>query len=76
MLSEAVVREAAKGFVPVRVDPRSPGDDRAAFEYKSTRYVPEIVLIAPDGEVIDRVKERNPEAFARILREAVAELGR
>jgi len=76
VLSDARVREAAKGFVCVRVDPRSPGESQAAFEFKSTRYVPEVVLIAPDGEVIDRISARSPEAFATVLRDALAELRR
>jgi hypothetical protein len=76
VLSDARVREAAKDFVCVRIDPRSPGETRAAFEFKSTRYVPEVVLLSPDGEVIDRISARSPEGFAAVLRDALAELRR
>ena len=56
MLSDARVQEVLAEFLTVKVDPRQAGFDREALDrYKSTRYVPEIVLIAPDGAVLGRL---------------------
>ncbi len=87
VLSHAKVKEAAAGIVAVKIDPRNPGDDPAAAAeslqayktYKTTRYVPELVLVAPDGEAIESIemsKVMDPEALAKVLREAAEGRGR
>ena len=83
MLSHEKVQEAAKGVVVVKLDPRDLGDDKAAAmevfkEYKTTRYVPELVLVAPDGESIESIDNShlNPDALAEKLRKAAEGVSR
>ena len=59
MFSDSRIRELAEQFICVKVDPRDRNADRAAFEYKSTRYVPEVVFLSPDGEVVGRLGDRS-----------------
>jgi hypothetical protein len=77
VLSDAKVREAAGGVIAVKLDPRSPGGDIEVIrKYKTTRYVPELVLIAPDGEAIESLdnKELNPDSLSKRLREVADEV--
>ncbi len=77
MLSDNKVREAAKAVIAVSLDPRNlPADREAAMavfkKYKTTRYVPELVLVAPDGEAIESIdsSDLNPGALSEKLRKA------
>ena len=72
-LSDERVREEMKGFVCVKIDPRSPGSSRAAFDHKSTRYVPEMVLLMADGEVMERPDRYEPGELAATLKAALLE---
>jgi hypothetical protein len=83
VLSHEKVREAAKGVIVVKLDPRNLGDDKAAAmevfkAYKTTRYVPELVLVAPDGEAIESIdnSDLNPDTLAEKLRKAAEEVSR
>ena len=67
MFSDARIQELAVEFVCVKVDPRQPGVNSEAFEYKSTRYVPEVVFLDPDGEVVERLEERTVEGVAATM---------
>ena len=67
MFSDARIQELAADFVCVKVDPRDPGESREAFEYKSTRYVPEVVFIAPDGEIVDGLDARDAKGAAETM---------
>ena len=67
MFSDARIQELAVDFVCVKVDPNDPGENREAFEYKSTRYVPEVVFLDPDGEVVERLEERTVEGVAATM---------
>ena len=73
------LREAARGIIAVKLDPRTPGVDPEVFrKYKTTRYVPELVLVAPDGEAMESLDNRglNPESLSRRLREAAEEVNK
>ena len=61
MLSDDRIRKLSKEFICVKVDPRSPGEGKTAFEFKSTQYVPEVVFLAPDLEVLGRLEGRSPD---------------
>ena len=68
MFSHDRVRPLLDRFVLVRADPRSPEVDKSLFSrYKSTRFVPEIVFVSPDGEVLGRLADRSPAGAAREL---------
>ncbi|MCI0652025.1 MAG: hypothetical protein L0Z55_09090 [Planctomycetes bacterium] len=70
MFSKAEVRDAASEWICVKVDPR---ETRDAMEYKSTRYVPEIVLISSDGERIATLEPASPDHVASTLRSIASE---
>ncbi len=73
MFSNQDVQEAASAFVCVKVDPRETQD---AMEHKTTRYVPEVVLLRSDGERIATLEERDPAGVAETLRTVAAEHAR
>jgi hypothetical protein len=76
VLSDAKVREITKEFICVNVDPRKVPRDHPALEHKSTRFVPEIVLLTPDEEAFDSVDDRDPEDFAATLQKALEKMKR
>ena len=75
--SDAKVRKLSEEFICVKADPRaSDGIYGDAAEYKATRYVPEVVLIDPDGEVVDYIDSRSVEGVTETLISVLAELKR
>ncbi len=74
MLSDDKVRKAAKKFVCVKVDPRSPGDGRDALKHKTTRYVPELVILDPAGEEGTVVEDRSVDGILSAMDDALREL--
>lgn len=76
VFSDARIRELAERFVCVKVDPRDPRDGGDAFRYKSTRYVPEVVFIDPEGEVISRLQSRDADGVVEEMRAALSRSGR
>lgn len=76
MLSDARIRKLAEGFVCVKVDPRDPGPGRAAFEHKSTRYVPEVVFLSPRGETLGRLDAATVDGVLESMRAALEKVGR
>jgi hypothetical protein len=73
VLSDPTVRTIASNFVPVKIDPR---ESRDALEHKSTRYVPELVVLDPSQNFIARIDERDPEGVRDALASALAEVTR
>lgn len=73
MLSDPSVRTVASSFVAVKIDPR---ESRDALEHKSTRYVPELVVLDPAQNFIARIDDRDPEGMRLALAEALAEVTR
>lgn len=59
MFSAEPIQELAKQFVCIKIDPKKTGGSHAAFKYKSTRYVPEVVLLSSKGEVLGRLEDRS-----------------
>lgn len=76
MLSDARIRKLAESFVCVKVDPRDPGAGRAAFEHKSTRYVPEVIILSPGGETLGRLEGATVEKVLESMRAALEKVGR
>jgi hypothetical protein len=73
VLSDPSIRTVASNFVPVKLDPR---ETRDALEYKSTRYVPELVVLAPNLEFIARIDERDVAGIRNALADALAKVAR
>lgn len=71
MLSDARIQKLAGEFICVKVDPRDRSADRDAMEFKSTRYVPEVVFLSPQGDVIDRLEERSVDGVVRTMEEVL-----
>ena len=67
MFSNSRIQELAEQFICVKADPRDRNVDQAAFEYKSTRYVPEVVFLSPDGEVVARLEDRTVRGAAAAM---------
>ena len=66
----------------MKFDPRDPGVDgetaKAILEkYKTTRFVPELVLVAPDGEFLLSIplEDLAPDRLADHLRKAAGDAG-
>ncbi|MFC1707743.1 hypothetical protein ACFL59_13160 [Planctomycetota bacterium] len=74
MLSQDDVQKVLESYVLVKVDPRERGADRSALKYKTTRYVPEVVLLDPQGNSLGTVKSRNVAGYAQELRSALAKV--
>ena len=72
MFSDSRVKKLAKEFVCVKVDPRDPNRDREAMAYKSTRYVPDVVFVSPEGEELGSLRERTAEGAAAELEAVLA----
>lgn len=75
MLSQERIQQLAESFVCAKVDPRESGVSHKAMELKSTRYVPEIVLIDKQGYVAESVQagfdlETIATAMERVLQRA------
>ncbi len=70
MLSDPEVRTVASNFVAIKIDPR---ESRDAMEHKSTRYVPELVVLDPSQNFIARIDERDPQGVKRALENALSE---
>lgn len=73
VLSDPSVRTVASNFVPVKIDPR---ESRDALEHKSTRYVPELVVLDPSQNFVARIDDRDPDGVRRALEAALAEVTR
>lgn len=71
MFSDSRIQELAKEFVCVKVDPRERGVDRTPFRYKSTRYVPEVVILSSEGEVLGRIEEHTAAGVAAKMETAL-----
>lgn len=67
MFSDARIQELAADFVWVKADPNQRNVNRGAFQYKATRYVPEVVFVSPDGDVVKRLQERTVEGVAATM---------
>ncbi len=79
MFSLPEVRSLLDRFVLLKVDPRNPGAGAPASEWKSTRYVPEVVLLSPEGEVLDRIDESSElsaDGARAVLTAALGKLSR
>ena len=57
VLSNDRIKELAEKFVCVKVDPREVGAGHDSMKLKSTRYVPEIVLVSAQGFVAETVEQ-------------------
>lgn len=57
VLSDDRIKELAEKFVCIKVDPREVGAGHDSMKLKSTRYVPEIVLIDSRGIVAETVEK-------------------
>jgi len=64
VFSDKKVQRLARGFICVKVDPR---ERVQAWEFKSTRYVPEVVFLTNDLEVIARLEDRTVPGTARLM---------
>ena len=73
MLSDPSVRSVASNFIPVKIDPR---ESRDALEHKSTRYVPELVVLDASQNFIARIDERDPEGVRIALANALTQASR
>ena len=72
MLSQDEVIAVLESFVTVKVDPRERDADRDAFQHKTTRYVPEVALLAPDGKRLGTLKSRDVTGVVRELESVIA----
>lgn len=73
MLSNPKVQAKLAAFVTVKIDPRAPGVSRAPFRHKSTRYVPELVVIdARNGgeTVLAKLKNTSVSGVTKALQQA------
>ena len=68
MLSQAEVQEVAAEFVTVKIDPRETADAR---EHKTTRYVPELVVLDSQQNLISSIQARSAPAMVEALRKAL-----
>lgn len=73
MLSDPSVRLVASNFIAVKVDPRS---SRDALEHKTTRYVPELVVLDPSQNLIASIDARDPQGVRDELANALAAASR
>jgi len=76
VFSDERIKKLSQEFICVKVDPRNPKGDRAAFEHKSTRYVPEVVFLSPDGEVLDRLEDRSVDGAAETMEDVLKQVKR
>ena len=77
MFSDARVRKLSEEFICVKADPRASDDVYSdAAEYKTTGTVPEVVLIDPDGEVVDYLDPRSVEGVIATLSSVLEDLKR
>ena len=54
-LSSARIQKLGADVVTVKIDPRAVGRDHPAMEFKSTRYVPELVVLDHRGKLVETV---------------------
>ena len=76
MFSDSRIVKLAEEFVCVKVDPRVRAEYEAASEYKSTRYVPEVVFLDPQGEVVGRLEDRSVEGAASAMEQVLRKVKR
>ena len=74
MLSDPSVKLVASNFVAVKIDPNATLDAR---EHKSTRYVPELVVLDPSQNHVATIDGhsaalRSPVAMQQALADALA----
>jgi hypothetical protein len=71
VFSDEKIRELAREFVTVKLDPRESSD---AGRFKATRFVPEVVFLTSKLRVINRLAERSVagvrSTMQRVLRRA------
>lgn len=73
MFSDSKVAGLLKQFIVVKADPRSLSFDSGMRRHKVTRYVPEVVLLSPDEEVLGRFDSRASVTEVRRLLQAALE---
>jgi hypothetical protein len=78
VFSNEQVLELARRFVCMKADPADRGLDRSVFAHKATRYVPEVVFLSPDEEVLGRLDtgRLDPEAAAAQLEAVLKDFAR
>ena len=75
MLSDAKIRPLLDRFLVINSDPREPRTFRSFRRFKSTRYVPEVVLLSHEGRVLGRLEDEELQeagAAARKLKSVLA----
>ena len=73
MLSEKSVQVAASNFVAVKIDPAK---SRDAMQHKTTRYVPELVVLDPAQNFVTSLTSRDAPSLTAELNEALARANR
>ena len=76
MFSDSRIVKLAEQFVCVKVDPRVRSEFELASDYKSTRYVPEVVFLDSRGEVVDRLEDRSVEGAAATMERVLKKVKR
>ena len=76
MFSDSRILKLAEDFVCVKVDPRDRTEFEVASEYKSTRYVPEVVFLDHRGEVVARLEDRSVEGAAATMEKVLQKVKR
>ena len=68
VFSDPRIKDMAKHFVPVRIDPR---DGNEGQEYRATRFVPEVVFLTTTGKVIARIEDRSSNGVLKDMEQVV-----
>lgn len=71
-LSNEKVKEIARSFVTVKIDPRETQD---AVGFKVTNLVPEVVLLSSSQKVLGRMESRTVDGVTDAMNRALAKLG-
>ena len=73
MLSDPSVQTVASNFVAVKIDLRQ---TQEALQHKSTRYVPELVVLDAGQNRIATIEARDPASMQQALANALSEVTR
>jgi hypothetical protein len=76
VFSNPKVLELAKDFVAYKADPQSATVDQDSFRHKSTQYVPEVVFLSPQGEVVRRLEDESVEGTVAAMKAVLATVRR
>ena len=68
MLSDGDVTRMSQSFVCVKLDPR---ETRDGMQHKTTKYVPELVVIDSKGKFVSSLESRSPPALVNEMRQAL-----